>query len=141
MDRFVILQHRTPDGDYHWDIMFQCGESLRTFSAASEQIEEFCKTHHIHEEVRVLPDHREAYLHYEGPVSNNRGEVKRVDEGFFTPLPSPGKNPGRSGFQFRGNRISGTLEEIDRRWILEMSFAEVPAEAHDVRRNIQTELF
>ena len=30
-----------------------------------------------------LPDHRIAYLEYEGPISNNRGEVTRVDQGTY----------------------------------------------------------
>ena len=29
-----------------------------------------------------LPDHRKAYLTYEGPVSGGRGEVRRVEEGW-----------------------------------------------------------
>ncbi len=39
-----------------------------------------------------LPDHRLAYLDYEGPVSNNRGEVCRCDGGEYQWLdagPSP----------------------------------------------------
>jgi len=31
----------------------------------------------------ALPDHRKEYLEYEGPVSGNRGSVKRVDQGKF----------------------------------------------------------
>jgi hypothetical protein len=34
------------------------------------------------------PDHRTAYLEYEGPVSGNRGKVKRVDEGKFERRPA-----------------------------------------------------
>jgi hypothetical protein len=30
-----------------------------------------------------LPDHRLAYLDYEGPVSSGRGEVKRIDRGDY----------------------------------------------------------
>ena len=33
-----------------------------------------------------LPDHRLAYLEYEGAVSNDRGHVTRVDEGVYEPL-------------------------------------------------------
>lgn len=33
-----------------------------------------------------LPDHRKAYLDYEGPVSGNRGEVHIVDSGTYTLL-------------------------------------------------------
>jgi hypothetical protein len=30
-----------------------------------------------------LPDHRLAYLDYEGPVSGDRGQVKRIDRGDY----------------------------------------------------------
>ena len=33
------------------------------------------------ENAQRLPDHRPAYMTYEGPVSNNRGEVKRIARG------------------------------------------------------------
>lgn len=32
---------------------------------------------------RRLADHRLEYLQYEGPVSGNRGSVKRIDDGKF----------------------------------------------------------
>ena len=32
---------------------------------------------------QALPDHRLIYLEYEGPVSNNRGEVHRWDAGEY----------------------------------------------------------
>ncbi len=31
----------------------------------------------------ALPEHRLAYLDYEGPVSGNRGSVKRWDAGWY----------------------------------------------------------
>ncbi|WP_146439947.1 hypothetical protein [Crateriforma conspicua] len=34
-----------------------------------------------------LPDHRTKYLEYEGPISGNRGSVRRVDSGFFRQRP------------------------------------------------------
>ena len=33
--------------------------------------------------IRRLPDHRIDYLEYEGPVSNGRGTVQRVDSGEY----------------------------------------------------------
>ncbi|MFT3785986.1 MAG: hypothetical protein QM770_07450 [Tepidisphaeraceae bacterium] len=32
-------------------------------------------------EIEALPRHRRLYLDYEGPISNNRGEVRRVEQG------------------------------------------------------------
>jgi len=33
-----------------------------------------------------IADHRRAYLHLEGPISGNRGHVKRMDRGLYTLL-------------------------------------------------------
>ncbi|HID22675.1 MAG TPA: hypothetical protein EYP14_09775, partial [Planctomycetaceae bacterium] len=34
-------------------------------------------------DVEQLPDHRKIYLEYEGPVSRNRGRVRRWDGGLY----------------------------------------------------------
>ncbi len=49
-----------------------------------------------------LPDHRIAYLDYEGPVSNNRGTVRCVDRGTYLTL-SPGQ------FRVSGRLFHGEL--------------------------------
>ena len=78
----VQLLHTTPDGDSHVDWMLATdprGERpLRTFRlpgplatlAAGETMDA----------VR-LPDHRPRYLSYEGPISGDRGIVRRIAEG------------------------------------------------------------
>ena len=38
------------------------------------------------QQARKLQDHRASYLTYEGPVSRNRGEVTRVDQGEYEVL-------------------------------------------------------
>ena len=78
MPRFAILEHHW--NGVHWDFLLEAGESLRTWA--------------IHEPIvrgrivpaDALPDHRLAYLEYEGPVSNGRGRVARVDAGIYEPL-------------------------------------------------------
>lgn len=83
--RFVVLHH-VPGEDFgrtdeeHFDWMFQSGDALRTwaspvcrFSAGDLVLP--CQS---------LPPHRVAYLDYEGPVSGNRGTVRRVLSGTFT---------------------------------------------------------
>jgi len=84
MPRYVILRHEVPSGSArpsHWDFMLEHGDALRTWAielppdAAEPQ------------PALLLPDHRAAYLTYEGPVSGNRGDVTRWDEGTFT-MPS-----------------------------------------------------
>ena len=70
--RFVVLHHDWPSP--HHDLMIEDGDACRTWrllgplDAASIPIE-------------PLTPHRLAYLTYEGPVSNDRGEVRRIDAG------------------------------------------------------------
>lgn len=77
MSQFVILRHTLPEGSErtsHFDLMLELDGALLTWaidslpSAASQTAME-------------LPPHRIDYLTYEGPVSNNRGEVSRVAAG------------------------------------------------------------
>jgi len=75
MPRFVILEH-TWNG-VHWDLMLEQGQALRTW-ALSEPIEPGRRLL-----ANALPDHRLAYLEYEGEVSRGRGSVKRWDQGEY----------------------------------------------------------
>lgn len=80
MPRFVILRHEMPPGHErgtHFDLMLEAGGVLRTWSLPELP----AKGRIIQAE--ALPDHRLAYLDYEGPVSGNRGSVRRVDEGEY----------------------------------------------------------
>ena len=76
--RFVVLEHRW-DG-VHWDFMLETDGHLRTW-AVDAPIELG-----IDLPARALPDHRPAYLTYEGPVSGGRGEVRRIDSGSYRVL-------------------------------------------------------
>ncbi len=78
--RFVVLEHRW--NGVHWDFMLEHehGESLRTW-AIDEPI-----VAGVELSARALPDHRIAYLDYEGPISGDRGSVARVDEGLYVPI-------------------------------------------------------
>lgn len=73
--RFVILFH---DGIAapHFDLMIELepGKKLATWR---------CPVWPIARPTPVLrlPDHRADYLTYEGPISNNRGHVKRLSSG------------------------------------------------------------
>lgn len=75
MPRFVVLTHDWPS--LHWDFMLEKQADLRTWrlsqpaDAGSEISAE------------ALPSHRLAYLEYEGPVSGNRGQVVRWDQGRY----------------------------------------------------------
>lgn len=79
MPRFVILHHRLPPGSDrsdHYDLMFEDGEALLTWAIADLPSEQ-------PQTAEELPPHRREYLTYEGPVSNNRGQVVRVAAGSF----------------------------------------------------------
>ena len=76
--RYAILYHsgvETP----HYDLMFETspGSELATWrSPVWPLLQPAVLTR--------LADHRRDYLTYEGPVSNNRGEVKQVSAGVCT---------------------------------------------------------
>lgn len=82
MLRFVILRHEPGEvsaGEaVHWDFLVETvagAEWLPTWRLAAWEEGAF-----VVEAVR-LPDHRRAYLDYEGPISGGRGRVKRVASG------------------------------------------------------------
>lgn len=75
MPRFVLLEHRW--NGVHWDLMLETGGSLRTW-AIDAPIETGVEL-----PARALPDHRSIYLDYEGPISGDRGTVRRVDSGSY----------------------------------------------------------
>ncbi len=75
--RYVILHHEGI-AEPHYDLMFETapGSDLATWRANEWPI------HHGSALTR-LADHRRAYLDYEGPVSGDRGTVKRISAGTY----------------------------------------------------------
>jgi len=97
MPRFVVLEHQSPRG-LHWDFMLQQEDVLATWALpeppdANGPLE-----------AERLPDHRLAYLDYEGPVSGNRGQVVRWDAGIFE---LRGQRPQEWTVVLRGQRLVG----------------------------------
>jgi hypothetical protein len=77
MPRYVILRHEDRHG-VHFDFMLESAGVLKTWAlpqAPQAGLEMPCE---------ALPDHRLAYLDYEGPISGGRGAVTRWDHGTFT---------------------------------------------------------
>ncbi len=81
--RFVVLEHELPPESgrtNHWDLLLEqppvWGGMLLSFEASNPPAEWGPPT-----AVLKLPDHRPLYLSYEGPISGNRGSVRRVLEG------------------------------------------------------------
>ncbi len=72
VDRPFVIQKHTGCGPDHYDLMISVGKSLATW-----------QVHTLPGEIAIgqstparrLTDHRLEYLTYEGPVSNERGEV------------------------------------------------------------------
>ena len=74
--RFVILHHQLPGGE-HWDLMVEHGGTMLTWQLSRDPADQSS----LPIPAKRLPDHRKAYLHHEGPVSGDRGQVRRVDAG------------------------------------------------------------
>jgi|ERR1043165_1934250 hypothetical protein len=110
MPRFVILEHDHPH--LHWDLMLEAGEVLQTWRLAQPPEEPACVI-----EAEALGDHRQMYLDYEGPVSGNRGTVRRWDVGSYTI--EPDSSADVRNLSFEGTRLRGRvfLERLDaNRW-------------------------
>jgi len=75
MPRFVLLEHDYPS--LHYDFMIEWSDVLRTWRLDRIPSEAASIP------AKMLPDHRSAYLDYEGPVSGDRGEVSRIDCGDY----------------------------------------------------------
>ncbi|HUB24714.1 MAG TPA: hypothetical protein VL992_04730 [Tepidisphaeraceae bacterium] len=73
--RYVILRHEGW-GEPHYDLMFETapGSALATWRSPTWPPADM-------KQLTRLPDHRRDYLEYEGPVSNNRGFVRRIERG------------------------------------------------------------
>lgn len=71
--RFVFLEHDFPT--LHWDILLQQGNRLLGWRGDHQG--HFLNGGHVVQ----TSDHRLAYLDYEGPLTGQRGTVKRIDGG------------------------------------------------------------
>jgi hypothetical protein len=98
MPRFVILEHDHPE--LHWGFMLEAGDVLRTWRLAGPPRADGPVP------ATAAPDHRRAYLDYEGPVSGNRGRVRRWDAGVFA---WEVEEDGRVAVRVEGARLRGTV--------------------------------
>ena len=97
--RCVLLRHDEPDGSWHFDLMIKRppqGGSPRSGSDADDSPgTQGLLTFRIRARIDLpasrggrlnfdatrLPDHRQRYLEYEGPISGGRGSVARLGRG------------------------------------------------------------
>jgi hypothetical protein len=118
MPRFVVLEHCLPPDDargLHWDLMLEAPPALRTWALSAAPAADGKIT------ARQLPPHRIEYLDYQGPVSGNRGSVRRWDQGVFRWLMD---EPDRLEIHLDGERLAGRAvlqrQTDDRqRWVFE----------------------
>jgi hypothetical protein len=75
--RYVVLRHEGI-AEPHFDLMFEIAteSALVTWRSMEWPI-------HTGSILTKLADHRRAYLDYEGPISGDRGFVRRVTSGFY----------------------------------------------------------
>lgn len=99
MARFVVLEHHW--NGVHWDLMLDVGDCLRTWAIDAPIVAG------IELPARALGDHRRVYLEYEGPVSGDRGTVKRWDEGEYEVLEI---SEHRIRLRMAGAQLAGVLE-------------------------------
>lgn len=99
MPRYVVLEHRWRGT--HWDLMFERQGTLATW-AVDQPIVAGVDT-----PARRLPDHRLAYLDYQGPISGDRGEVSREDAGRYEALCW---DSDRVVLRLSGGRLTGIVE-------------------------------
>jgi hypothetical protein len=76
MPRFAVLEHESPRG-LHWDLLLEHASALAAWA-----LPEPPDAPHVLS-APALPDHRLAYLDYEGPISDGRGRVACWDRGTF----------------------------------------------------------
>ena len=76
---YSIIKHTLSDYTFHYDFLIKKNDILQCWqfsSIANIEIGEliFCKK---------IFDHRLKYLNYQGPISNNRGKVQIIQNGFL----------------------------------------------------------
>ena len=75
--RFAILEHSW--NGVHWDFLLETepDRPLKTWAIDAPI------SFDVDLPARSLPDHRPLYLEYEGPISHDRGSVRRLDRGEY----------------------------------------------------------
>ncbi len=113
--RFVLLRHECPAQfakPSHWDFMLESDGVLMTWELrqlpSSWLVALQLKSADASPTASAtrLADHRLAYLDYEGPISGNRGSVRRVDHGTYQVLQ---EDAGRLVVELEGSVLSGSV--------------------------------
>ncbi|MFH1418667.1 MAG: DNA polymerase ligase N-terminal domain-containing protein [Planctomycetota bacterium] len=97
--RFVVLEHTDGEG-LHFDLMIETGSRLATWKSGQPPEEALGRALSC----ARIADHRMAYLDYEGPVSGDRGHVRRRDAGVCI---IEHRTPNSWHIRFEGQRLAG----------------------------------
>jgi hypothetical protein len=75
---FVVLEHDSPQGGRHWDLLVEATgtERLPTWRLERNPLDTDAEI-----PATRIQDHRRLYLDYEGEISGGRGVVRRLDRG------------------------------------------------------------
>jgi hypothetical protein len=84
MPRFVIQKHFQRQAG-HFDLMLESGGALKTWSfyRPLKAYNPAGRAELPAQMLKPLPDHRKAYLAYQGKISKGRGRVKIWDAGVY----------------------------------------------------------
>jgi len=104
MRPFVLLYHILSDNP-HWDLCLDLGDVLATWRIEADPLANDPAPAPL--AARRIADHRRAYLDYEGPVSGDRGHVRRVDRGNWRPVR---QTPACWQIHLEGERLRGIFE-------------------------------
>ncbi|MCZ7647682.1 MAG: hypothetical protein M5U26_20905 [Planctomycetota bacterium] len=126
--RFVVLHHTGwPGHDDHYDLMLQtepgAGDAdavLRTFASLTDEFPDGRSHADARQRdasatgpdaranlLRLIDDHRRAYLNLEGGLSGGRGRVERIDAGELAWLQPPDADSLLFRFELSGARLKG----------------------------------
>jgi len=106
--RFVLLQHDW-DGT-HYDLMLEEAGVLKTWRLSLPLTDQ-------PQDATALSAHRLLYLDYEGPISGNRGVVRRVARGTYRPLDEQGRRYSLEGDDWQGTLHFDTVQGRCRVWM------------------------
>lgn len=84
----VILHHVTPQGShYDWLMAYPFDFATPAAGLWTARVDQPPELWQVGRRLPLvlLPDHRLRYLHYQGPISGNRGQVRRIAQGQYTP--------------------------------------------------------
>ncbi len=104
--QFVLLDHETDP--HHVDLMLERSDVLWTWSFYDLPLPDSFDGLFLER----IQDHRKRYLDYEGPISEGRGTVTRIDRGSYNLTKVSGD----------GNRLTG--EFSGRKWSFRFTFSK-----------------